>query len=113
MKHSETQKLIGRIISQYDRRIDSILDGRVYYEISPEEKEQIDTLQRSATFDPRRPDVGYGTREMAENGIEIAKKLNAFSEEEFNGNPYVLQWIYEIGDGFKVTNLPIHDSQDA
>lgn len=100
---------IYQVQLQYEKRLNLLLAGRRPEELKGEEKEAYDKLIRCSMYDPRRFDVGYGTKEMVYKGIEIADKLDRFADEEFMTSRYVLEWIDEIGDGMKITNLPIDE----
>lgn len=104
---AKRKKRIDEVIGQYEKRILALLNGRQKEELIGEDKKIFDLLIRASMYDPRRSDVGYGTKEMVEKGQEIAAKLDAMSEEEFMTSPFALEWIDILGEGMKITNMPI------
>lgn len=100
---------IEQVETQYEERIIILLSGRNSEDLAGKDKEAYDKLIRCSMYDPRRPDVGFETKEMVYKGFEIADKLDRLTDEEFMTNSYVLEWIDEIGDGMKITNLPIDE----
>lgn len=103
----QRKKRIQQIIDQYEKRIMFLLNGRQKEQLTESERKTYDILVRASMYDPRRPDVGFGTKEMVEKGFEIGAKLDTLSDEQFLTDPYVLEWIDTIGEGMKVNNLPI------
>ncbi len=102
---------IQQIVAQYEKRVLALLNGREKEQLTEDERKIYDILVRSSMYDPRRPDVGFGTKEMVEKGYEISAKLDALSDEQFLTDSYVLKWIDAIGEGMKINNLPIDNSK--
>ena len=106
-KVQQRKRRIQQIVNQYEKRILLLLNGRQKEQLTRVERKTYDILIRASMYDPRRPDVGFGTKEMVEKGYEISVKLDALSDEQFLFDPYVLKWIDAIGEGMKINNLPI------
>lgn len=106
-KVQQRKKRIQQIINQYEKRILLLLNGRQKEQLAENERKIYDILVRASMYDPRRPDVGFGSKEMVEKGFEIGAKLDKMSEKEFMINSYVLEWIDAIGEGMKINNLPV------
>lgn len=106
----QRKRRIQQIIDQYEKRILFLLNGRQKEQLTENERKIYDILVRSSMYDPRRPDVGFGNKEMVEKGFEIGAKLDKMSEEEFLTSSYTLEWIDTIGYGMKINNLPIDNS---
>lgn len=104
---AQGKRRIEQIQNQYEERILHLLKGRLVNQLSDTEKVLYDILIQSSLFDPRRPDVGYGKEEMVIKGNEIGKRLDALSPAEFLTDDYVIEWREHLGDGMKITNLPI------
>lgn len=101
---------IERVNDQYEQRILLLLKGKKADELNKSEKAIYDKLVRCAMYDPRRYDVGFTNKDMVYRGIEIAKKLDKLTDDEFMEDQYVLGWIDELGeDGMKINNLPIDE----
>lgn len=109
VKHRKRR--LQQIRDQYEKRILILLNGRQKEQLTEDERKTYNVLVRSSMYDPRRPDVGFGTKEMVEKGFEIGAKLDKMNEEEFLTSSYTLEWIDTIGEGMKVNNLPINNSQ--
>lgn len=107
MESSENKKRrLLHILSQYDQRIAAVLRGRKHSDLNTIEQMICDQLVRFQLYDPRRPDVGFGSEETLRKSLETAARLAELSDEEFQKSEYVLTWMYELDDAFKVTNLP-------
>lgn len=106
-KIEQRKRRMEQIITQYEKRILLLLNGGQKEQLAEDERKIYDILVRASMYDPRRPDVGFGTKEMVEKGYEISARLDTFNDEQFMTDPYVLEWIDTIGDGMKVNNLPI------
>lgn len=103
----QRKKRMQQIIDQYEKRIMLLLNGRQKEQLAEDERKNYDILVRASMYDPRRPDVGFGSKEMVEKGYEISARLDALGNKQFLIDPYILEWIDTIGEGMKVNNLPI------
>lgn len=54
-------------------------------------------LERALFFDPRKPDIYFGSAKGAQKGEAIADKLNSLSPEEFLSSRYPYEWLDELG----------------
>lgn len=70
----------------YQQKIEKTSDGSIKLK-----------LERALFFDPRKPDIYFGSAEGAQKGEAIAEKLNSLSTEEFLSSDYPSQWLDELG----------------
>lgn len=80
----------------YEKKIDWILKLN-HSTVTEEIKDKlVKRLQRCQFYDPRLPDIYYGTEESARKAIEIAAKLHTMTEKEFLVSEYPYQWLSEL-----------------
>lgn len=77
---------IEQIEKLYNLKIKNTSDGSVKLK-----------LERALFFDPRKPDIFFGSAKGAQKGEVIAEKLNSLSTEEFLSSNYPYQWLDELG----------------
>lgn len=90
MNNNQTEISIqDKIAKQYGARINYISASD-----KPEEqkKAEIEKLYINGTFDPRRPEVSYTSRNQAERSLKVQEILDSLSDEEFLTDSYVLNW---------------------
>lgn len=78
-----------KITEQYNKRIEFVMKS-----LKPEnvKNAEIAKLIINCTFDPRRPEVSYTSREQAERSIKVQEILDSLTDEEFLTDSYVLNW---------------------
>lgn len=88
-------KIIDSIQKQYDKRIEYVKNSN---KSKQEKKEEIKQLQHNASLDPRRPNIFYNTKDMAQKKWRIARRLSSLSDAEFLTASYVLTWATDRPD---------------
>lgn len=77
---------VEQIEKLYQRKIENTSDGSVKLK-----------LERALFFDPRKPDIYFGSEKAAQMAEVIADKLNSLSTEEFLSSNYPYEWLDELG----------------
>jgi len=95
MTDAEIELEIRRIESQYQRRIDYVLNSK---KSQAEKNDEILQLSMNSMFDPRKPTVTYSSPDQALKSDRIAYRLDTISDVEFLTASYVINWNTDFPD---------------
>lgn len=80
----------------YYVKLHTLLRERKEAELSGEERKVYLQLQRAMFYDPRLPDVYFGSKEAADKARQIAGKLHRMTAAEFLAGDYPYLWVDEL-----------------
>lgn len=84
------------IDSLYERMMDKILKSDNPALTEKIKDQLVKRLQRCQYYDPRLPDVYYGTEEAATKAQQIGEKLHRMTQDEFLSSAYSYLWLDEL-----------------
>lgn len=93
----------------YEERINRILKSDNPALTEKIKDQLVKRLQRCLFYDPRLPDVYYGSAEAADKAQQIAQKLHKMTQDEFLASDYPYLWLGELGKAslFKIIDKDV------